>query len=40
MASSIRPADSLSWAESAKLAVNEVMSNSKTSKTLEARVII
>ena len=40
MASSIRPAASLSLAESATLAVNEAISNSKTSKTLEVRVII
>ncbi len=40
MASSILPAASMSFAESATLAVNEAMSMSKTRKSLEASVII
>jgi hypothetical protein len=40
MASSIRPAESISWAESATLAANAAISIGKTSNTLEMRVII
>jgi hypothetical protein len=40
MASSMRPAASLSWAESATLASIATLSMSKMSKILEARVII
>jgi hypothetical protein len=36
----MRPAASISLAESATLAVNEAISNSKASNTLEVRVII